>query len=240
MCDDKEIDTATGATTSTRSEDPGANLLTSTDSETVRDCGQKQDPETNTAPNRAPCPAGTQQPGDQLVPPPDSEAAADNQTPEESRSVTSSLRAETARRNGAKSCGPTSEEAKSRSRLNAFKHGLRAETLLLETSSEAQKAVFEDLRTRLEEEFAPRTLEQQLLFESMVHAIWQKRRCLQFETKELREGFIFHGSVMDRILRYATSADKRLFRALNELKRLQKEDLPQEDDPDTAPQEEGE
>jgi hypothetical protein len=116
---------------------------------------------------------------------------------------------------------------------------LRAETLFLETSSEAENAVFEDLCTWLEQEFGPRTLEEQLLFESLIHAIWQKRRCLQFETKELRQEFIFNGPVVDRILRYAASADKRLFRALNELKRRRAEDPPQRDDRDSAAQVEG-
>ena len=236
MCDDNEIDTTTGITLPPGSADPGVNPLTSTDSVAVRDCGQKQDPEAYTTMNDAPCPAGIPQASDQLVSPPDSKAAGDGQTPDETRSAAASLRAETARRNGRKSLGPTTEEGKSRSRLNALKHGLRAETLLLETSSEAEKAVFEDLRARVEEEFAPRTLEEQLLLESMVHTIWQKRRCLQFETKELSQDFIFHGPVPDRLLRYATSADKRMFRVLNELKRLQKEDPPQTEDDDITPQ----
>jgi hypothetical protein len=44
---------------------------------------------------------------------------------------------------------------------------------------------------------------------------------LQFEARELRHDLVFHGPVMDRILRYATAADKRFFRSLAELKRLQ-------------------
>jgi hypothetical protein len=239
MCDDKEIDTTTATTPSPWSADPGANLLTSTDSDTVRDCGQKQDPEANpeanTAMNNGPGPAGAPQNGDQIGAHPGSKEGGHNQDPELLASGTSSLRSETARRDGSKSHGPTTEGGKGRSRMNALKHGLRAETLLLETSSEGEKAVFDDLWARLEEEFAPRTFEQHLLVGSMVHAIWQKRRCLFFETKELREDFIFHGPITDRLLRYATSADKRLFRALHELKRLRKEDPPQADDPDTAP-----
>ncbi|MBZ5689101.1 MAG: hypothetical protein LAP86_29185 [Acidobacteriia bacterium] len=240
MLEETQIMTASNTTNQPGSPDQASNPSPSVDSAAVAEGGRKQDPETNAATNRTPCPAETPQAGDQLVPPPDSEAAGDGQTPEEPQSAAASLRAETARRNGCKSHGPTTEEGKSRSRLNALKHGLRSETILLETSSEAEKAVFEDLRTRVEEEFAPRTFEEKLLLESLVHAIWQKRRCLHFETKELRTDFIFHGPVMDRILRYATSADKRLFRALNELKRLQKEDPPQPDDPDIAPQAEGE
>jgi hypothetical protein len=239
MIEENQI-TASNATTPPGFPDPATNPSPSVDSVPVPDDGHKQDSETNTATNGAPRPVGTPPVGDQLVPHPDSGAAGDNQTPEEPRSAASSLRAETARLNGSKSHGPTTEEGKRRTRLNALKHGLRAETLLLETSSDAEKAIFEDLRVRLEEEFVPRTVEKQLLLESMIHAIWQKRRCLHFETKELREDFIFHGPIVDRLLRYGSSADKRLFRALNELKRLQKEDPPQADDPDTAPQGEGE
>jgi hypothetical protein len=44
---------------------------------------------------------------------------------------------------------------------------------------------------------------------------------------------------MDRILRYATSADKRLFRALNELKRLQNEPVSQTDENTMTPEAEG-
>ena len=44
MCDDKEIDTAIGTTSSPWSADPTANLLTGTDSDMVRDCGQKLAP----------------------------------------------------------------------------------------------------------------------------------------------------------------------------------------------------
>jgi hypothetical protein len=136
---------------------------------------------------------------------------------------TSPLRAEAARRNGSLSRGPITSEGKNVSRLNALKHGLRAETLLLEIATEEEKAAFQNLRERLEGQFPAHTIEEQLLLENMVHALWQKRRTLQFEARELREDLVFHGPVMDRILRYATSADKRLFRALAELKRLQKE-----------------
>src|SRR5271170_7892913 len=43
----------------------------------------------------------------------------------------SAAKLEANRRNAAKSCGPTSEEGKNRSKLNAVKHGMRAATLVL-------------------------------------------------------------------------------------------------------------
>jgi hypothetical protein len=133
MFEETQIMTARNTTAPPGSPDPATNPSPSVDSVAVADGGQKQDSETNTATNGAPCPAGIPSNWRPACPPPDSEAAGDSQTPEEPRSGAASPRAETARRNGAVSRGPTTEEGKSRSRLNAFKHGLRVETLLLET-----------------------------------------------------------------------------------------------------------
>jgi hypothetical protein len=128
-------------------------------------------------------------------------------------------RSEASRQNGRKSRGPKTEEGKNRSRCNALKHGLRA-ALLLEAGNQEENTALGALRATLEQQFSPRTVEEQLLLESLVHALWQKQRGLQFEARELRHDLVFHGPVMDRILRYATAADKRLFRSLAELKRL--------------------
>lgn len=133
-----------------------------------------------------------------------------------------SNRSEASRQNGRKSRGPKTEGGKNRSRRNALKHGLRA-TLLLEAGNQEENTALGALRATLEQQFSPRTVEEQLLLESLVHALWQKQRGLQFEARELRHDLVFHGPVMDRILRYATAADKRLFRSLAELKRLQEE-----------------
>jgi hypothetical protein len=147
---------------------------------------------------------------------------------------TSNHRAETSRRNGSKSRGPKTTEGKNRSRLNALKHGLRAEALFLEIGSEEENAAFCSLRDRLEEQFPASTVEEQLLLESVVLALWQKKRGLQFEARELRQELVFHGPVMDRILRYGTAADNRLFRALAQLKRLREENPSALTDDDVA------
>jgi hypothetical protein len=137
--------------------------------------------------------------------------------------ITSPSRAEASRQNGRKSHGPRTDEGKNRSRRGALKHGLRAETLLLEAEDRQENIALQALRDVLEQQFLPCTVEQQLLLETAVHALWQKRRGLQFEARELREEMVFHGPVMDRILRYGAAADKRFFRSLAELKRLHEE-----------------
>ena len=142
----------------------------------------------------------------------------------------SALRAEASRQNGRQSRGPKTMDGKNRSRRSALKHGLRAETLLLEAGNQEENNALQALRARLEQQFLPSTVEQQLFLETAVHALWQKQRGLQFEARELRQDLVFHGPVMDRILRYGTAADKRFFRSLAELKRLQEEDA--DGDPD--------
>jgi hypothetical protein len=144
-------------------------------------------------------------------------------TPHANGASASSLRAETSRQNGQKSRGPKTTGGKNWSRRSALKHGLRAETLLLEAGNQQENTALQALRARLEQQFLPRTVEQQLLLETAVHALWQKQRGLQFEARELRQDLVFHGPVMDRILRYGTAADKRFFRSLGELKRLLQE-----------------
>ena len=155
---------------------------------------------------------------------PGSQAPASQELPTRQPNAASPLRAEASRQNGRQSRGPKTRDGKNRSRRSALKHGLRAETLLLEAGNQEENAALLALRARLEQQFLPRTVEQQLLLETAVHALWQKQRGLQFEARELRQDLVFHGPVMDRILRYGTAADKRCFRSLAELKRLQEDD----------------
>jgi hypothetical protein len=164
--------------------------------------------------------------------------SADVQNPDPASQLPGRGHAEISRQNGSKSRGPKTGHGKNRSRQNAYKHGLSAETLLLQISTEEEKAVFQSLRERFEQEFPVRTIEEQVMLENVVLAVWQRRRCLQFEARELRQEFIFHGPIMDRILRYSAAVDKRLFRALEQLKRLREENIsePSENDSDANEQ----
>jgi hypothetical protein len=68
MLEETQIMTARNTTAPPGSPDPATNPSPSVDSVAVADGGQRQDSETNTATNGAPCPAGILQIGDQLVP----------------------------------------------------------------------------------------------------------------------------------------------------------------------------
>jgi len=151
-------------------------------------------------------------------------ALASHELPTQPANAASPLRAEASRQNGRQSRGPKTRGGKNRSRRSALKHGLRAETLLLEAGNQEENIALQALRSRLVQQFRPRSVEQELLLETAVHALWQKRRGLQFEARELRQDMVFHGPVMDRILRYGTATDKRFFRSLAELKRLLEDD----------------
>jgi hypothetical protein len=75
--------------------------------------------------------------------------------------------------NGAKSVGPVTEEGKDSSRRNALKHGLTAETLLLDgEDSEA----FYSLRDALIDEQAPHGPYESELIERLVYQLWRLRR----------------------------------------------------------------
>lgn len=209
----------------------------------TNDPGPNQDGETGTMANGTPAPAQALPDGHPAISDPSSDAMSDpamNPAVEAMPTSSSCLRAETSRRNGSMSRGPTTEEGKNRSRMNALKHGMRAETLLLQADTAEENAAFEALRACLEEQFPASSIEEQLLLETLVHALWQKQRCIQFEIRELRQELIFHGPVTDRILRYANSADKRFFRTLEELKRLQKQNARPTSGPETSSEEQGE
>ena len=74
------------------------------------------------------------------------------------------------RRNAARSTGPRTPEGKSRSRLNALKHGLTARTPVLPgEDAEAHQARIETFVTSLE----PRNELEQYLAEEAAQASWQ-------------------------------------------------------------------
>ena len=83
------------------------------------------------------------------------------------------------RLNAAKSTGPKTAEGKRRSRLNAFRHGLTAETVI--TVFEAANE-YQSLERDLLAEYGPRTpLEHQLVVR-LASLIWRVRRATAIET----------------------------------------------------------
>src|SRR5262245_44126054 len=82
------------------------------------------------------------------------------------------------RANSVRSTGPKSLLGKARSSMNACKHGLTAQTVIIEDEDPAQ---FDALRKGLEEEFEPRSLMERELVERLAGITWRIRRIPKFE-----------------------------------------------------------
>ena len=89
------------------------------------------------------------------------------------------------RLNAQKSTGPKSEEGKSVARMNAYTHGLTAQTIVI--GDEDPKA-FDALRAQLEAEFNPRPGLEADLVERLAVNIWRMRRMPVFEAAIIRLG----------------------------------------------------
>ena len=95
--------------------------------------------------------------------------------------MVSNLKSETARTNGAKSRGPTSDEGKEKSSRNAIKHGLTAGNgnIVLDCEDPDQ---FDEVLNKLLGIHEPATPAESDLVEEMVAARWRTRRMWTIET----------------------------------------------------------
>jgi hypothetical protein len=109
------------------------------------------------------------------------------------------LQLEANRANCVRSTGPKTASGKARSSMNACKHGLTAQTIIIGDEDPAQ---FECLRTALEEEFEPHSLMKRELAERLAGIVWRMRRIPKFEAAIIE----FH---CDRVRSYSHSADAR-------------------------------
>ena len=168
-------------------------------------------------------------------------------------------KAESARINGAKSKGPKTPEGKQRSRLNAIRHGLAAQTVCL--SSETRPH-FELMVEAYTERFQPADDVEEDLVEQMVVAKWRQRRCWAMETAALdlevdrnrpavdrefkvidsmtRQTIAFmnlaeKGEFLKVLGRYEASARRAYHRALKDLRDLQAERIPKLPNEPTGP-----
>ena len=93
--------------------------------------------------------------------------------------MSSKLKSETARTNGAKSHGPVTPEGRTKSSANSRKHGLAAKSVLLPGESHEQ---FDLLTRDYIDQFQPQTGVEMDLVELMAVARWRLRRFLAMET----------------------------------------------------------
>ena len=103
-----------------------------------------------------------------------------NKNYEKNYTMTSDKKAESNRRNALKSTGPRTPEGKRAVRLNAVRHGLRAEEILL--AGEDEEDALEELGERLRAELQPFGELKNLLVDRIVAAYWRLRRVGRVES----------------------------------------------------------
>ena len=93
--------------------------------------------------------------------------------------MTSLKQIEANRVNASKSKGPRTEEGKLRSRQNAFRHGLTAETVITALENAADYQAFE---TNISSDYQPRLAAERELVARLASVLWRLRRSTSIET----------------------------------------------------------
>jgi hypothetical protein len=155
----------------------------------------------------------------------------------------SDAKLEANRRNAAKSTGPKTPEGKAVSKMNALRHGLLSDTVLLPDEDEDR---FEAFREGMLQQLQPAGELEQLLADRVVATAWRLRRAAEIETRLLERsqhdvpqaalmaryghhedvGYAFLNDAQgpdcfSRLSRYESALERGFYRALHELQRLQ-------------------
>jgi hypothetical protein len=93
--------------------------------------------------------------------------------------MSSQLKSETARINGAKSQGPTTADGRARSSQNALRHGLSSVNVVITGENPAE---YEQLRASYTDRFQPAGYVESELADAMAAARWRLRRITRIET----------------------------------------------------------
>jgi len=150
--------------------------------------------------------------------------------------MSSPVKAQFARANGALSHGPVTPEGKERSARNATRHGLLSSTIVLEGESQER---FDALLSELTADLQPRNSVETALVETMAAARWRYLRILgiqkaQFDIEMARQtgsralvrattafrDLSDNSHALDLLLRYEVAFDRQYTRALNSLLKL--------------------
>jgi hypothetical protein len=143
------------------------------------------------------------------------------------------------RANGRKSQGPVTAEGKAKTRFNALRHGIHAQTQIMFDESPADLAV---LAAEYHEQYAPVNPTERFLVDTLVHNEWRLRRMRRVEAVlwiqagraflaapeqaakdacDSGDAFVTGGSAMERLQRIVNSCGRNFHRAMKELQRLQ-------------------
>ena len=140
------------------------------------------------------------------------------------------------RLNAQRSTGPRTEAGKDASRFNALKHGIDAHSTVIPGENPAE---LEALAAEYHGQLQPRTAVENYLVNTLVNCDWLRRRLLRIQAELFRailntpdpdsplDGLFQNGGFgqdgLQRLLRQISAADRSYFRALAEIRRLQRE-----------------
>ena len=152
---------------------------------------------------------------------------------------TSQKQTEANKNNAQQSTGPKTDEGKAVSKYNAIKHGLLSKEVLLEGEDEA---ILIEIGKKLRTELGPQTELELVLVDRITANVWRLRRVMKIEremmdddrftedylgnTKEktLGEALSYdfaNNDTYGKLIRYESSIEKGIYKALHELQRLQ-------------------
>ena len=161
--------------------------------------------------------------------------------------MSSQRRIDASRANGARSRGPVTPEGKQRSAMNAIRHGLLSQTVVLDGED---PEAFSTLLAAYVERFQPADRVELALVEDMAAANWRQHRSWAIEAemmnqasaklssplaiKRITHGFttLAAGPELALMHRYETRQSRMFQRALANLLALQKDRAPNEPNPD--------
>ena len=134
------------------------------------------------------------------------------------------------RRNALRSTGPRTPEGKRRSSLNAIRHGLLAQAVVLPEEDERE---FLRLRRDLWADFQPVGAMEEQLVEKIAAEMWRYQRLLLVESAIVEHSIAYRWREEEgipaltkwgpRMAKYGAYIDRALYRALVTLKGLQRE-----------------
>ena len=128
------------------------------------------------------------------------------------------------RANAKRSTGPNTSDGKARSRMNAWKHGLRAEKVVI-AGEDAED--LQAIQRELWEEHQPSPGMESLLVERLAHYAWRMRRAVVFEAALLEKGpsqplkWVYAQNDLSTLLRYEMALANASYRTLQQLLFLQ-------------------
>ncbi len=139
-----------------------------------------------------------------------------------------------ANRENAKKGGVKTKEGKLRSRLNAVKHGLLFSSQIMPPDEDKEE--LSSLQEAVRFELAPHGQLEMLLVDRFISSIWRLRRILKTENMHIRnkypgvfsedpkirntqkvfaESAFMNGSSVEKILRYETTIERQMYKALD-------------------------